>query len=568
MMKVSFRQRLFIYFAVLFTVFTVGVAIIEQSQEKDFKTEALKEKLDVYTNIIQAAISGDTLKPDIAVASVKQMLPADLRITLIDAKGNVHYDNMVEDFSKMDNHSNREEIKFASQNGSGSYIRESESTHRPYLYYAKKTGDTYIRVALQYNIQLQRFLKADNLFLYLLIALFLISLWVIHRITKQFGTSIQQLRDFALQPSAHSINFSADELGEIGKKISENYRQAEESKKNLQLEKQKLLQHISISEEGICFISASHQVEFHNGLFMHHLNLITDSPQNSPVSILHDEIFSPLHQFLSSRQENYFETQIKKQGKIFSLRASVFDDKSFEIILTDITQQEKTKQLKQEMTGNIAHELRTPVTSIRAYLETILEQSLPEDKKQHFITQAYQQTLTLSEMIKDMSLLAKMEEAPNTFALESVKLIPLLEQLKTEVDESLQQKDIQWQWQLPDNITIRGNASLLNSIFRNLIENAIRYAGENITINLSVFNEDPEFYYFSFYDTGIGIPNESQLNRLFERFYRIQEGRTRDTGGSGLGLSIVKNAIQFHRGTITAKNRTNGGLEFIFTLHK
>ncbi len=568
MMKVSFRQRLFIYFAVLFTVFTVGIAIIEQTQEKDYKTEALKEKLDVYTNIIQAAISGDTIKPDIAVASVRQVLPADLRITLIDAKGNVRYDNMVEDYSKMDNHASREEIKLASQNGFGSYIRESESTHQPYLYYAKKSGNTYIRVALHYNIQLQRFLKADNLFLYLLITLFLISLWVIHRITKQFGTSIQQLRDFALQPSAHSTNFSSDELGEIGKKISENYRQAEEGKKNLQLEKQKLLQHISISEEGICFISAAHQVEFHNGLFMHHLNQITDTPQSNPAVILHDEIFSSLHQFLSSPQENYFETQIKKQGKIFSLRASVFDDKSFEIILTDITQHEKTKQLKQEMTGNIAHELRTPITSIRAYLETILEQSLPEDKKQHFMTQAYQQTLTLSEMIKDMSLLAKMEEAPNTFALETVKLIPLLEQLKTEVSESLQQKNIQWQWQLPDNITILGNASLLNSIFRNLIENSIRYAGDNIKINLSVFNEDPEFYYFSFYDTGTGIPNEAQLKRLFERFYRIQEGRTRDTGGSGLGLSIVKNAIQFHKGTITAKNRTTGGLEFIFTLHK
>ena len=568
MMKLSFRQRLFIYFAVLFTVFTVGIAIIEQSQEKDYKTEALKEKLDVYTNIIQAAISGNSLKPEIAVASVKQMLPSDLRITLIDAKGNVHYDNKVDDYSQMDNHLNREEIQLALQNGTGSYIRESESTHQPYLYYAKKTGDTYIRVALQYNIQLQRFLKADNLFLYLLIALFAISLWVIHRITKQFGTSIQQLRDFALQPSAHSTNFSSDELGEIGKKISENYQQAEEGKKNLQLEKQKLLQHISISEEGICFISAAHQVEFHNGLFMHHLNQITDTPQSNPAVILQDEIFSSLHQFLSSPQENYFETQIKKQGKIFSLRASVFEDRSFEVILTDITQHEKTKQLKQEMTGNIAHELRTPITSIRAYLETILEQSLPEDKQQHFITQAYQQTLTLSEMIKDMGLLAKMEEAPNTFALENVKLIPLLEQLKTDVGDSLKQKNIQWHWQLPDNITIRGNASLLNSIFRNLIENSIRYAGESIEINLSVFNEDPEFYYFSFYDTGMGIPNESQLNRLFERFYRVQEGRTRDTGGSGLGLSIVKNAIQFHRGSITAKNRTNGGLEFIFTLHK
>ncbi|MCC6448200.1 MAG: two-component sensor histidine kinase, partial [Chitinophagaceae bacterium] len=129
-------------------------------------------------------------------------------------------------------------------------------------------------------------------------------------------------------------------------------------------------------------------------------------------------------------------------------------------------------------------------------------------------------------------------------------------------------KHIEMKWQLSDNLSLTGNANLLYSLFKNLTDNAIRYAGENIKINISLYNEDANFYYFSFYDTGIGIKEESHLNRIFERFYRINEGRTRDTGGSGLGLSIVKNAVFFHKGKITAKNRKEGGLEFLFTLKK
>jgi signal transduction histidine kinase len=111
-----------------------------------------------------------------------------------------------------------------------------------------------------------------------------------------------------------------------------------------------------------------------------------------------------------------------------------------------------------------------------------------------------------------------------------------------------------------------GNGNLLYSVFRNLMDNVVGHAGENIAINIDLRGEDDTFAYFSFSDNGVGIEDEKHLNRLFERFYRINEGRTRETGGSGLGLSIVKNAITFHGGTITAQNRTEGGLEFLFNL--
>jgi signal transduction histidine kinase len=298
-------------------------------------------------------------------------------------------------------------------------------------------------------------------------------------------------------------------------------------------------------------------------------------------AVFTDDAFDETNKFLTTRglmlrpcsatvplsnSEKYFETQIRRQGKTFSLRVNVFEDKGFEIVLNDVTKQEKTRLLKQEMTGNIAHELRTPVTSIRGYLETVLGNSMDDEKKKHFITRAYQQTIVLSELIQDMSLITKMEEAPQSFKMENVNIHHLLETLKNDLALPLQEKIMDMQWTLPNDLIVKGNENLLYAIFRNLADNAIRYAGENINIRISKYNEDKDFYYFSFYDTGVGIADENHLNRLFERFYRINEGRTRDSGGSGLGLSIVKNAVTFHKGNITVKNRKEGGLEFLFQL--
>ena len=134
-------------------------------------------------------------------------------------------------------------------------------------------------------------------------------------------------------------------------------------------------------------------------------------------------------------------------------------------------------------------------------------------------------------------------------------------------DLELEEKLITIVDSLKKGIQIKGNYSLLYSIFRNLMDNAIAYAGTNIQININCFREDENYYYFSFADTGIGVSPE-HLNRLFERFYRVDKGRSRKLGGTGLGLAIVKNAVIIHGGNISAKNNQGGGLEFIFTLAK
>ncbi len=569
-MKLKYKHRLFLYFFILFALFTAGIVILEQSRERRYKTEALEEKLDAYTSVVEAALHKNQ-PPD----SILSLLPANIRLTLINRQGKVLYDNIIDEFDTLENHLNRPEIKSSQTDGRGTDIRISSSNQLEYLYYVKNFPDYYIRVALPYDVQVKHLLKADNFFLYYVLVLFIVMLFLINYVSGRFGKSIKQLRDFShstINENTLSFNtdFPDDELGEIGSKIAENYHHLKKNEKEIAAEREKLLQHVYSSEEGLCFFSSQKKVLFYNGLFIQYLNIIEDEPNTEPAFIFDNPLFERVTAFLSShtKDENYFETQIAKQGKYFAIRINIFDDETFEIIINDITKQEKTRLLKQEMTGNIAHELRTPVTSIRGYLETVLQQSLDKEKAQQFLEKAYNQTLILSELIQDMSLITKMEEAPQAFPLEKVNINYLLEGLKSDLEIPLQEKDMFMEWNIPQETIIEGNKNLLYSIFRNLTENAIRYAGSSVTISIRQYNEDKDFYYFSFADNGVGIADEQHLNRLFERFYRINEGRTRNTGGSGLGLSIVKNAVLFHKGNIVVKNRLEGGLEYLFRLPK
>ena len=566
-MKLLYKQRLFLYFFLIFALFTAGIIVIEQSRARDYKTEALEEKLDAYADMVNASLIGPGSGVQV-LDSLLTLLPRNIRLTLIDKQGEVLYDNALKETAQMENHAQRPEVLTAKGQGKGSDIRVSASNQQAYLYYAKQFNSYFIRVALPYDVQVQRFLKADNAFLYYIIGLFALMLVLINFVADRFGKSIARLRDFAQKGGVEHVEFPDDELGEVGAKIAEDYRQLKETKRAITLEREKLLQHVHSSEEGLCFFSADKTVEFYNGLFIQYLNIIVDDCNSDPAMAFTDPSFGRVATFLAEagEQETYFETQITKQGKVFTVRVNVFEGHGFEIIINDITRQEKTRRLKQEMTGNIAHELRTPVTSIRGYLETVLGQPIDKNKEHDFLTKAYNQTLSLSELIQDMGLITKIEEAPQAFHLEAVPLLNILESVQADLAVSLQEKCITIGWDVTDEVVVNGNRNLLYSIFRNLTDNAVRYAGNDVKIFISCYRKASGFYYFSYSDTGVGIVDERHFNRLFERFYRINEGRTRDSGGSGLGLSIVKNAIRFHRGKIVAKNRAGGGLEFLFKL--
>ncbi len=227
---------------------------------------------------------------------------------------------------------------------------------------------------------------------------------------------------------------------------------------------------------------------------------------------------------------------------------------------------EEQNRLKRELTQNIAHELKTPTASIKGYLETILDNpQIPETTKRQFLERSHAQAERLTSLLQDISVLNRMDDAPTrTHDFESVSINDIVTKIQNETLLQLTERKMTFDNKLPEDIVINGDASLLYSIFRNLSDNAIAYAGEKTTIFLSAVS-DGETWRFRFADNGIGVP-AAHLSRLFERFYRVDKGRSRQMGGTGLGLAIVKNAVIVHGGTIRVDNREGGGLEFNFTL--
>jgi signal transduction histidine kinase len=230
------------------------------------------------------------------------------------------------------------------------------------------------------------------------------------------------------------------------------------------------------------------------------------------------------------------------------------------------TSKKNTCHLKQEMTGNVAHELRTPVTSIRGYLETLLDDAVLPDQARQLIGKAHRQALIISELIRNMSDLTNINNSQKNFSNTYVHLPILLSALIIDLKDTLKSHGIEIECADLEGITVSGKDMHLYSIFRNLIDNVVRHAGFGVHIFISKQGEDKDFYTLSFADDGIGVIQEGHLKYLFERFYRVDEGRVRDTGGSGLGLSIVKNTLQMLGGDIVVHNRAGGGLQFVLRL--
>ena len=228
-------------------------------------------------------------------------------------------------------------------------------------------------------------------------------------------------------------------------------------------------------------------------------------------------------------------------------------------------QREKVR-IKKQLTNNINHELKTPVASIQVCLETLLaHKNLDERKREEFLMRCLANTDRLKRLLADVSLITRMDDGGDAISREPVDLSEIISDVVGEMEPIAEAKGIMIDCESVGPAMIMGNASLLASIFRNLIDNAIAYSGcDRITIREA---EDATMISVTVADNGTGVAPE-QLSHLFERFYRIDKGRSRAAGGTGLGLSIVKNAVVFHGGTITVANRKEGGLIFGIKLSK
>ncbi len=258
---------------------------------------------------------------------------------------------------------------------------------------------------------------------------------------------------------------------------------------------------------------------------------------------------------------------VTMRGRYIHLRESIEEGRMSMYDKLRDSEEDKTR-LKRQLTQNVAHELKTPVSSIQGYLETIVSNpEIDNETKDKFIQRCYAQSRRLSSLLADISTLNKLDDAPQGYEFENVNIPELLQSIQRDVSMQIEANRVTFRALVEPGVEVNGNPSLLYSIFRNLTDNSIAYGGEGVTITVQVLSVDADFVTFSFSDNGPGVSHE-HIPHLFERFYRIDKGRSRKMGGTGLGLAIVKNSVLLHRGTISVRSGIAGGLEFIFTLPK
>ena len=469
MKRLSIGNKLYISVLSVFLAFAVAFIIFQHEREKQYKAEILDLRLQDYND--QMKVSLDFLgKTDETTLGeyVRRHHVNNLRVTLIDARGNVFFDNMRKDYANIPNHSNRTEFVKALKNGRATTTERKSQTLDAYYFYSTtyypKEG-YMIRTALPYDDNLSKSLEADLHFIWFAVAAILILTILLYRFIHTLGENIDKLKTFAWRADKNKsididdlIVFSNDELGEIAERIIKIYRRLQ-----------------------------------------------------------------------STRQEQ--------------------------------------DTLKRELTQNVAHELKTPVASIQGYLETILNHTdMDEERRMLFLQRCFAQSKRLTSLLQDISTLNKLDDAPELHDFEPLNISELVKSIQRETALQLTQREMTFDNRLPDELWISGNRSLLYSVFRNLMDNAIAYAGQHTTIQLMA-EDAGEQWTFVFSDNGVGVPTQ-HLPRLFERFYRVDKGRSRAIGGTGLGLSIVKNAILLHHGTISVKNNDGGGLRFTFSIRK
>lgn len=396
----TYKRKLLINFTLLFAVFTVLLVMFQYNRERQYKRDLLSSRLRSYADVVSGTVDQEKqLNDTVRYEEILHVLPADLRLTVINRRGEVVYESTHHNIMEMGNHLNRPEVRAALNNTEGSDIRTSDTDHQEYFYYAKDYGSYLVRVALPFDATVQSFMKADNVFLWFVLMLFPIAMVALIQISDRFGKAVSGLRNFMSSADKGLVDydhiiFPHSELGDIGRDIMQKYRELENSNRVIATERERLMRHFHYFEEGIAIFSPTHHKLYANPRFTQYVNALMDRPTPDVEAIWQTETFAPALEFLHlnggprsvTEEAPVFRFNTKAGSMTLGVQILVYSDGNFEVTLADVTKTEKSKRLKQQMSNNITHELRTPVSSIRGYIETLLEcPNLSDERKLHFL---------------------------------------------------------------------------------------------------------------------------------------------------------------------------------------
>ena len=432
---------------------------------------------------------------------------------------------------------------------------------------------------------LLHFLKKSFLLSSLLSLIILIPL--AYFLARSFTRPILEVTQKAIQLVSSTFDRevqvnSRDELGSLSKAIGEMGIQLRNKIEEISKEKDYLQTVLKGMMEGVLVVDGRGRILMVNDALRNVLSLTSDVTDKMPLEVIRNaELEAAITNVVRQGKTEALELSVTVPGgRIFevnvvgilpSLNSTVKGSEGVRgavAVFHDITRLKELEKIRQDFVANVSHELRTPLTTIKGYAETLLEGALKEEVASQFVQVIKRHTDRLTKIVEDLLVLSKIESKEFQMKIEVIPLPDFISDVIDFIKEAAEKKKISIsQSKIPSSLAIEADRNYLEQVLINLLDNAIKYTHEGGGVMISAIGKDQREIQFSIEDNGIGIPKED-IPRIFERFYRVDKGRSQELGGTGLGLSIVKHLVQAHGGKIWVESQLEKGSTFYFTLPK
>lgn len=586
MRKLQFR--ILAIFIAIFTIFSISIVIFSTNLLQEYAStsqqEALIKQAKTVASMLQLDTENTTNIASLATSLATLDMQSEERLTVIDLSGVVVYDS-VTNKEVLENHNNREEFKAVLAGDEiGTSVRKSKSTNETLYYVAvplfgkqdELLGVLRLARPVADINQISEQIK-KSLLIFSVLALILTT-FITLIITKRIAKPINDIMEVAesLSDKRYEVRYTGNAYGEVadlGETINDLATSLEEQNLELVQNDKRLYELINHLVIGVMLIDEHRIIKMVNPAMSVILGEdVSQLVGNSYVEATKSYGLSHMIEmaYQKNEQQNdeiyfYYPKDKIVDANIVPIDGKEPGEQNLIVLLYDITEIRRLEKVRTDFVTNASHELKTPVTALKGFSETLLDGAM-EDKEvlKQFLEIMLAESSRLDFLVNDILELSKLEQKQVPLKIEEINLteavISTFQLVKQKADEKKMKLNIIEE----DNLFITGDSSRLKQILANLINNAVVYTQESGEVEVTIKKEN-NFAVIKVSDNGIGIPEDEQ-DRIFERFYRVDKARSRNSGGTGLGLSIVKYLVENLNGFITVESKLGLGTTFIVKL--
>lgn len=541
--------------AVVISVLLLSLALITGVLYNHFETTML----DQLRTMAQFAEQGVEQE---GMAYFDSLHAQNCRVTWIAADGTVKYDNRSNP-KTMENHADRQEVREAMENDSGTSVRRSSTLSEHTMYYAKRLSDgTVLRLSMSQRSVL--FLMGGMLspLVFIFLAACLLAGVLSYRVSKKI---VKPLSEIDLKHPEQVETY--DELSPFLQRIAAQNREIDARMAEIRKQQQEFSMITENMSEGLFVVDRNYQILSYNKSAMQIFGMDPRQEHENLLAVNRSEGFR--NAVDSALKGRHTQENLELNGRVYQIIANAVCQPDFAedmvgavILVLDVTEKEAQEQYRREFTANVSHELKTPLTSISGIVEIIRNGIVKPEDIPHFAGKIYDESQRLITLIGDIIKLSRLDENQVPMERETVDMLEMARDVVQQLSSVARKNGVT----LVANGThgqVQGVRQVLGEMVYNLCENAVKYnrAGGRVWVDVQ---QVADHVVLRVKDTGIGIPAAEQ-GRIFERFYRVDKSHSKAVGGTGLGLSIVKHGAALHHATISVSSEPEQGTEITLT---